>query len=82
LQRIPDISVSRKKDDATTQDFGATLVLVLGTPAVIAVASGIASFLKRHHAKLSIFADGRLVVEGVEGKDMARIVEALTKPKK
>src|SRR5262249_41262639 len=92
LVRIsPDIHASRKKDDQTTQDFGATLLLILGTPAVVAVATygvapaikslaeGIASYLKRNHAKITISADGEVIADGVSGNDAARIAEAFAK---
>jgi hypothetical protein len=42
-----DLSVTIKKDRESTQDFGATLVLVLGTQAAIAIASGIAAWMRR-----------------------------------
>ena len=74
-----DVSVSLKKDDPTTQDFGATLILVLGTPAVIAIAKGIASYLGRDRATISIYKDGKVVASGISGGDAARIAEAFAK---
>ena len=36
LDASPDVEVHRRRDDPHTQDFGSTLVLLLGTPAVTA----------------------------------------------
>jgi hypothetical protein len=78
----PEVSVRVAKDDPTSQDFGATLVLLLGTPAVIAVANGIASYLQRDRAKITISKNGEVVAEGLTGEDAARIAEAFAKAKK
>lgn len=79
LAASPDISVAVEKDDPTNQDFGATLILILGTPAIIAIANGIASYLKRERAKITISANGKIVAEGISGDDAARIAEAFSK---
>jgi hypothetical protein len=76
LNASPDVSVSLAKDDPTNQDFGGTLVLLLGTPAVLAVANGIAAFLQRGRAKITISKSGAVVAENVTGEDAARIAEA------
>jgi hypothetical protein len=76
LNASPSIHAEIRKEDQTTQDFGATLVLLLGAPAVVAVAKGIADYLRRKPGKLSIEADGRVIFEG-ESADAARIVEAM-----
>ena len=78
----PDVDVTLTKDDATNQDFGATLVLVLGTPAVLALANGIASYLKRDRGQITIFADGKVVADKISGNDAARIAEVFSKVKK
>jgi hypothetical protein len=81
LNSSDDVSVMLEKDDPLNQDFGATLVLVLGTPAAIAVARGIASYLQRDHASITIEADGTVVAKGVSGDDAARIAEAVSRKK-
>jgi hypothetical protein len=79
LEFLPeDAKVLLEKDDPTNQDFGATLVLVLGTPAVLAIARGIASYLQRQHGSISISKDGAVVATGISGADAARIAEAFS----
>src|SRR5213592_2973799 len=43
-----DFSAEPKRAKPGTQDFGATVVLILGTTAVTALAKGIAAWLKGH----------------------------------
>ena len=77
-----DVDVRQIKDDRTTQDFGTTIVLILGTPAVLAIANGIAAYLKRDRATISIISsDGKVVATGVSGADTVRIAEALGQSK-
>ena len=78
----PDADVTLAKDDPTNMDFGSTLVLLLGTQAALAIAKGIASYLSRAHAKITIWEDGTLVASDLTGADAARIAEALSKGKK
>jgi len=74
-----DIEVA--KDDPQTQDFGATLVLVLGAPAVVVLAKGIKDYLERRGGTITVESDGKVVAKGVRGSDVARIVEAIFKRK-
>ena len=77
LDAEPSVSAEIAKSDTTTQDFGASLILVLGAPAVVAVARGIAAFIARSHATLEITSEsGELVFRG-DSFDAAQIVEAL-----
>jgi hypothetical protein len=45
----PDLSVTRIREDPRTQDFGATLAIILGSTAVTALARGVAAWLARRH---------------------------------
>lgn len=79
LDASPDVSVNVEKRDTTTMDPGTVLLLVLGTPAVIAIAKGIAAFIARErHGTLVIeFPDGRLVKFDGNSSDSAKIAASL-----
>jgi hypothetical protein len=82
LDEAPEVEVGVQKDDTKTQDFGATLVLVLGTPAVVSLARGIAKWMMRERTVLEIEKDGEKVTiraHGTLNENAARIVEALSK---
>jgi len=81
LDATPDIEVEQRRADARTQDFGSTLVLVLGTPAVLAVAKALGDWLqKRHSAVIDIAKDGHIHAENITSKDALRLAE-LFQPK-
>jgi hypothetical protein len=81
----PDVSVKLRREHAESMDMGASLVLLLGTPAVIMVAKGIASFLKQRGPRAGdliverVAADGRIERFRFNGDsaDAARVAEAL-----
>ncbi len=82
LLRIdPTVQVQRQRDRGEAQDFGSTLVLVLGTSAISALAHGIAAWLQRNAgARISVKkADGTLVATGLDSKDVASVVQALSR---
>ena len=58
LDASPDVEVERRRDNPSALDFGATLVLILGTPAATAVTSAIAqaigNWLLRHRGDITI----------------------------
>lgn len=58
---IPNTTIRRRRDDPTTQDFGATAVLILGAPAIVAVAEGIRTWMRR-------WRTGRVTIEAGDGK--------------
>ncbi len=45
LDATPDITVQRKRDDPRAQDFGAALVLLLGTPTAVVLAKTITTVI-------------------------------------
>jgi Effector Associated Constant Component 1 len=57
-------TVQRPKDQKNAMDFGATLVLILGTGAVTALAKGLSSWIARNSGV-------RLVIETPDGKVLA-----------
>jgi len=80
----PDISVERQRERPDTQDFGATLVVILGTTAVTALAKGIATWLARNSgASVEVKRDGNVVLSAshLDSQDVARIAEALSQSK-
>lgn len=66
------------RSDPTAQDFGATLVLVLGTPAVIILAKAIRDWAKRTD-RSDISVNGNKITS-VNSRDVADIVKALNSP--
>ena len=63
LNAAPEIDIEHRRDNANTQDFGATLVLILGTPAIIAAAKALGDWLKLHHSTT-------LTIEDLMGKNV------------
>jgi hypothetical protein len=77
----PSIIVDRQRERADTQDFGATLVVILGTAAATALAKGIAGWLARNSgARIEIRRKGEvvLVATHLDSKDIPRIAEAIS----
>ena len=83
---IPDrsqLQVDRKRTTAGTQDFGATLVLVLGTAAATAVANGIRAWLTAHTGTRIEITDGggTVVATNINSKSAAEIAKAWSSTK-
>lgn len=78
LAGVADVSAKIEQEDPTNQDFGATLVLILGAPAAVAVAKGIADYLRRVRGKITIEADGKIIAENISGEDIGKIEQALS----
>ncbi len=79
-EALPDAVIERKKPSQDTMDFGATLVLVLGTPVAVVAAKAITEFLRRNSGvKLVLSSDGSIIAEHLDSKDAARIVEAISR---
>jgi len=81
LDDVPGAKADVEKDDRTNQDLGATLVAVLGTPAILALAHGVASWLRRRGQTIEIEIDGkrtRFRAEGPIDDNAVKIAEALS----
>jgi hypothetical protein len=75
-----DLKAEQHRDREDTQDFGATLIVILGTASATAVAKGVAAWLARHSgAKIQINADGSVVASNLDSADAARIAEAFNR---
>lgn len=72
-----EVEVERRRDDATTQDFGATLVLVLGTPAAVVLANAFRDWInRRNKAKVTWKTpEGEILLENITAKDAHKILE-------
>lgn len=73
---VPDLSINRVREDERTQDFGATLAIILGSTAVTALAKGIAKWLaRRQDARLQLkrtARNGQIREIKLEGRPTAR----------
>ncbi|MHC2276377.1 hypothetical protein ACVME8_002988 [Bradyrhizobium diazoefficiens] len=74
------IRTTIEKQNETTQDFGASLGVILATPAVVAVAKGIHDWISAHGNKVVIkHKHGDIIATGSSAKniDIAETVRAL-----
>lgn len=83
IDRVDDVVASIDKEDADSQDGGATLVLLFGTSAAVAIAQGIRAYLTRRgddRDRITIrTADGTEIVatgEAARTLDAAALVRA------
>ena len=66
------------RDDQQTQDFGATLVLVFGTPAAVAVAHAIGNWLVRSRGTITIVrGDTKIITSNLSGAAQLQMVDKL-----
>ena len=76
-EAAPAARISVAKSQPHSQDFGATLILLFGTPVAIALAQAVAAFLRRNSgATITISKDGTVVARNLDSKDAAKIAEA------
>lgn len=77
------VDIAIEKEDVRTQDTGATLVLALGTPAVVAIAQAIGDWLRKRRigSSLELQINGNVVRASGEIADdpnrLAKIIAAL-----
>jgi hypothetical protein len=85
LNTGPGIEVKKKPSKPGAQDFGATLLLILGTQAGAALAKGVTKAIgdwlkQRNSVKIKIkTAKGELVAENVTAADMTVLVNRFAK---
>jgi hypothetical protein len=80
LQEVdPMIQAKRVRTDVEALDFGASLAVILATPAMLTLAKGISNWLARTPtSKLTIIgADGKTIVENIGAADAAELAEKL-----
>jgi hypothetical protein len=73
----PSTNVARQPNDSRTMDAGATLLLILGSGAAVAIAHGLQSWIGRWRNASLVFSDGtrKLEVHNVTSSDINRIIE-------
>ena len=71
--------IERRRTDPQSQDFGATLVLVLGTTAVTAIAEGIRTWLARNSGASVDIVVGTTTVHGrnLDSQGVQELAKAL-----
>ncbi len=77
LDATPEIAVQRQRENPLAQDLGATLVLIMGTPTLVAAVNAIGNWLqKRYSASLTIStAEKKIVAENLTNKDVAHLLQ-------
>lgn len=76
LNAADEIDVRRQRDNPLAQDLGASLVVLMGTPFVVAVVQAISTWLqKRQSASLTIVtSEQKIVGENLTNKDAAQLL--------
>jgi hypothetical protein len=75
----PSIRVDTLKQRPDTMDFGATLVLVLGTAAATEIAKGISQWIARHRTKVQLSTEtGTLTISDSDPESAAKMIQALS----
>ena len=79
----PNLALERQRTRDDSQDFGASLALVLGTASVSAIAKGVARWIaKNGGAHIEIAANGTVIATNLQSGDAAKIAEAFSRHKK
>src|SRR4051794_1659720 len=81
LRELGVAKAEQQRDNVEAQDFGATVILVLGTSSITAVAKGLAIWVKRNSGTIIEItkADGtRVFASNLDSVDASRIVQALS----
>lgn len=83
LDTTTSVKVEQKRDNQSSQDLGSTLVLVLGTPAILAGAKALGQWLTLHReASITIKTpQGEIVGTKLSSKDALRLAELMLSQK-
>jgi hypothetical protein len=83
LDVSPDVSVEQRRDTTLTQDLGTTLVLLLGTSSMAAIAKALGNWLQlRRSAQVTVKTEqGEIIGKNLTSKDALKLAELLL-PKK
>jgi hypothetical protein len=75
----PTIQAKRTRVDDEAMDFGASLAVILATPAIVALAKGISNWLARTHtSRLTVIGpDGKTIVENIGAREAVYLAEKL-----
>ena len=78
LSGIADgVAAKTRRDTSDSQDFGSLVAVVLGAPAVIAVAQGLADWIRKQ-GRVDIEISREVVrLENVADKDLEKILELM-----
>jgi hypothetical protein len=79
---VPHAAIELRRDDAANQDLGATLIAVLGTPALVVLAHGVAAWIKRRGVAVELEIEGRkttLRAAGAIDDNTVKIIELLSR---
>jgi hypothetical protein len=83
LDASPDVRVERKRENPSTQDFGATLVLILGTPAAVTIARAIGNWLALRRGTISIETEKgeitKITATNLANEAQLKVLEILAK---
>ena len=73
----PGILTVRKKLDNSTQDIGTVVGVVITSSAAVALASGLADWIRLRKASITIKKNGAVVATGLTGEQSIRLAEII-----
>lgn len=74
----PEVRTERVRDSDDSQDFGASLAIILGTASVTALAKGLANFLGSNGtAEIEIRRNGTVLVRKLQSRDVPQSLKEI-----
>jgi hypothetical protein len=74
-----DCRAELRREDPSTMDAGTLVYLIVGTPAVLALARGIASYITKRATTITLEKDGRAYASGDGVEHLAAAIAAAGK---